>query len=294
MYEQIYYKYFNEKILPVIGKMEKERVSTVCKVVICAIFFVAIGFALAGLFIYSIFNKLIPPLLLPVILFATYCFILKGITSVIVAGKEYQNKLVKDVLPLFLEPVANFKNWPANRDTETIIDAGILHNFESREDAASYFGIHKGVNITVSNTSLTAPVNRTLFKGTLIQIELPFNIQNHIIMLSKNEGVYTRYRQINLHNRDMNEYVYVFARNTNDLDYISEKFWEAVKKLGTAYIAKGLALSFRGNTILIALRQKKPMQFGFLFRTLLKPENYDDLIARFTAIFELIDSCFIE
>lgn len=294
MYEQIYYKYFNEKILPVIGKMEKERVSTVCKVVICTIFFVAIGFALAGLFIYSIFNKLIPPLLLPVILFATYCFILKGITSVIVAGKEYQNKLVKDVLPLFLEPVANFKNWPANRDTETIIDAGILHNFESREDAASYFGIHKGVNITVSNTSLTAPVNRTLFKGTLIQIELPFNIQNHIIMLSKNEGVYTRYRQINLHNRDMNEYVYVFARNTNDLDYISEKFWESVKKLDTAYIAKGLALSFRGNTILIALRQKKPMQFGFLFRTLLKPENYDDLIARFTAIFELIDSCFIE
>lgn len=294
MYEQIYYKYFNEKILPIIGKMEKERISTAGKVVICSIFFVVIGFVLAGLFIYSIFNKLIPPLLLPIILFATYCFILKGITSVIIAGKEYRNKLVKDVLPLFLEPVANFKNWPINYDTETIIDAGIFQNFESREDVASYFGIHKGVNITFSNTSLTAPVNRTIFKGTLIQIELPFNIQNHVIILSKNEGVHTRYRQINLHNRDMNEYAYVFARNTNDLEYISDRFWKSVKRIGTVYTANGLAISFRGNTILVALRQKKPMQFGFLFRTLLKPENYDDLIAMFTAIFELIDACFIE
>ena len=31
------------------------------------------------------------------------------------------------------------------------------------------------------------------------------------------------------------------------------------------------------------------MQFGFIFKSLLKEKNYDELINRFIAIFELVD-----
>ena len=48
-------------------------------------------------------------------------------------------------------------------------------------------------------------------------------------------------------------------------------------------------MSYRNNTVLIALRQKKPMQFGFLFNSLLIAKNYDELIDRFIAIYDLID-----
>lgn len=48
-------------------------------------------------------------------------------------------------------------------------------------------------------------------------------------------------------------------------------------------------MSYKNNTILIALRQKRPMQFGFIFKSLLKEKNYDELINRFIAIFELVD-----
>ena len=40
---------------------------------------------------------------------------------------------------------------------------------------------------------------------------------------------------------------------------------------------------------LYAIRQKRPMLFGFIFKSLLKPKNYDELINRFIAIFDLVD-----
>ena len=48
-------------------------------------------------------------------------------------------------------------------------------------------------------------------------------------------------------------------------------------------------MSYRNNTVLIALRQKRPLQFGSLFRSLLIAKNYDELIDKFIAIYDLID-----
>ena len=48
-------------------------------------------------------------------------------------------------------------------------------------------------------------------------------------------------------------------------------------------------MSYKDNVVLIALKQKKPFQFGFLFKTLLKAKNYDELIERFVIVFDLVD-----
>ena len=64
---------------------------------------------------------------------------------------------------------------------------------------------------------------------------------------------------------------------------------QVIKRFGEIYTAKGFEFSFKNNVILIAIRQKRPMQFGFIFKSLLNAKNYDDLIERFIVIYDLID-----
>ena len=48
-------------------------------------------------------------------------------------------------------------------------------------------------------------------------------------------------------------------------------------------------MSVKDNIILIALRSKRPLQFGFLFKSLVKAKNYDDLINKFIVIYNLVN-----
>lgn len=204
-------------------------------------------------------------------------------------GKQYQKWLVEKVLPYFFEPVANFKFWFKNNDLKSLLDADIFGNFDAQEDTECIFGIYDDTNIIVSNTSLTVPPNRTVFKGTTIQLELPKSIENHVILMSKNEQKHNRYRQYNPHIEELNKYLYVFAKNQNNIDFIDENFWKVIERFGELYTAKGLSISYKNNIFIIAMRQKFPWQFGFIFRSLLMAKNYDDLIERFIVIYDLVD-----
>ena len=288
-----YYRYFNENILDKVCKFEQERISIVKKVVFSSSLYFLSGLFLAFIVIFVKFSPIYKFILVPVILFLMYACILKSIVNFIIAGKDFQNMLYEKVLPLFLPPYANFKKWPKNHNTDVIIESKLFHNFDTQEDVSSFFGVYNGTNIIISDSRLKMPVKGVnkpdLFKGTLIELELEKRIDNHVIMFSKNEKKFNNYKQINPHIEEMNKYLYVFAKNNKNLEFISETFWNIVKRFGEIYTAKGFELSYKDNVVLIALRQKKPMLFGFLFRSLLKAKNYDDLIERFIVIFDLVD-----
>lgn len=291
--KQIYYKYFEDKILPSVQNVEKYRIKLIKKVILSSLLFFIAGAFFAYIFIIIMLNDKFNPLLFPLVLFCMYAFIIKGIINFILAGKAYQEKLLTDVFPLFLTPVANFKPWPKNSNTEAILDSQLFHNFDMQEDEASYFGFYGRTNIILSNTKLTMPVKGVnkpnLFKGTLIQFELEKSINNHVIMFSKNEHKYNHFHQVNPHIPELNRFLYVFAKNPENISFINAEFWNVIKRFGEIYTAKGFELSYRNNVVLIALRQKKPMQFGFLFKTLLNAKNYDELIEKFIVIYDLID-----
>jgi hypothetical protein len=237
--------------------------------------------------LYNWFN----PIILPILLFLMYAFIIKSIINVIVAGREYQKKLVSKVLPLFFEPIARFKRWP-EKDLNTVLDSKLFSNFEDVEENLCIFGFYGNTGIRISDTSLALPVKSSeksyLFKGTMIKLELPNSIKNHVILQSKNLKKSNNFKQINPHIDELNSFLYCFAQNDN-VDFITNDFWETIKGFGERYAAKSFALSYNDNVVLIALKQKKPMQFGFLFKSLLVAKNYDDLIERFTIVFDLID-----
>ena len=288
MYKEIYYKYFDEKIKRQIIPYELERKRTVRKVVINSTIMFICGILCAYAFILFSLNNSAILLLLPIILFLMYVFFIKSITNVIFEGKKFQNSLVENILPMFFEPIANFTNWPKNHDISTFLSSELFPNFETREDERAFFGIYKNVNITISNTKLTIPPNKIVFKGITIQLELNKSINNHVVLISKNEYKFNSYRQINPHVNDLNKYLYTFSKNENT-SFITENFWNCLKHIGEAYTAKGFGFSYKDSTVLIALKQKNPFQFGFLFKSLLISKNYDELINMFSSIFELID-----
>ncbi len=291
--KDIYYKYFDEKILPQIVILESERIHIVKKVVLSSSLYFLAGLFLAFIVMFVNFSPIYKFILIPLILFLMYACILKSIVNFIIAGKDFQALLYEKVLPLFLPPFANFKKWPKNHNTDVIIDSQLFHNFDTQEDVSSFFGFYNGTNIIISDSRLKMPVKGVnkpdMFKGTLIELELGKSIDNHVIMFSKNEKKFNNFRQINPHIEEINKYLYIFAKNNKNLEFISEAFWNTVKRFGEVYTAKGFELSYKDNVVLIAIRQKKPMLFGFLFRSLLKAKNYDDLIERFIVIFDLVD-----
>lgn len=289
MDREIYYKYFEEKIKPLIYPHERERLKTVRKVIVSSILMCILGIIFAYLFIILSAKNSFTILILPVTLFLMYVFFIKSIINVIVKGREFQNSLIQNILPYFLEPVANFKFWPKNRDIETFLNSQIFPDFEAREDELSLFGIYKDANITICNTKLTIPPNKTMFRGITIQLELNKSIDNHIILISKNEYKFNRYKQLNPQIDELNKYLYTFAKYDNT-EIITKDFWKCIKNIGEAYTAKSFSLSFENKTVLIAMEQKRPFKFGFLFKTLLKPQNYDELIDMFVSVFRLIDT----
>ncbi|MBO6086807.1 DUF3137 domain-containing protein [bacterium] len=287
--KEIYYKYFEEKLLPFMYPLEEYRLNTVKKLIISSVLMFLAGILSAFLFIHFCLKNTSTLLLLPVFLFLMYFFFIKSIINVMWTGRQYQKWLTEKVLPYFFEPVANFKHWFKNNDIKSLLDAGIFGNFDAQEDVECIFGVYNNTNIIVSNTSLTIPVNRTVFKGTVIQLELTESIENHVVLISKNERKHNRYRQYNPHIEELNKYLYVFAKNQNNIDFINEDFWKIIERFGYLYTAKGLSISYKNNIFIIAMRQKFPWQFGFIFKSLLKAKNYDDLIERFTVIFDLVD-----
>ena len=287
--KEIYYKYFEEKILPKLYNLEAYRLKKVRKVVLVSFLSFISGIFFAYLFIFIAMKHNITVVLLPVLLFIMYTCFIKSIINLMLKGKEYQNWLVQNIFPYFLEPVANFKFWPKNSNTDTILNSQLFGNFDTQEDATSIFGIYKDNSIIISNTALKIPVNHIVFKGTTIQIELNNSIENHIVLISKNAHKFNKYKQVNPHIEDLNKYLYTFAKNTNNLEIINEDFRKTLKRFGELYTAKELGFSYNNNTILITLKQKRPWRFGFMFNSLLKTKNYDELIERFIVIYDLID-----
>lgn len=290
--KQIYYQYFQDEILPVIRPLELERVKTVKKVIFTSVLFFLTGVVFAVLFLLNAIYSVINPLVLPFLLLFMYTFIIKSIINVIIAGKDYQKMLVKEVLPLFFEPFARFRKW-SEKDLDTVLTSKLFGNFDELEENLCMFGYYKNTAVRISDTALTLPVRSSnksyLFKGTMIKLEFPNSIDNHVILLSKNQCKANKFKQINPHIADLNKYLYCFAQKTDSVNFITEDFWKKIKTFGEIYTAKSFLFSYKDNVVLIALKQKNPMQFGLLFKSLIKAKNYDELINRFIIVFDLID-----
>lgn len=288
--KSVYYSYFEKCILPVIKPLEMERIKNVRKVVFTSVLFFFTGVVFAGLFILNAVYSFVNPLVLPILLFLMYTFIIKSIINLIIAGREFEKQLVDKVLPLFFEPVAKFRKWP-EKDLDTVLTSKLFGNFDELEEPLCFFGYYNNTAIRISDTRLTLPVRSSyksyLFKGTMIKFELSKSIDNHVILQSKNQHKVNNFKQINPNIDELNKYLYCFAKKNTDI--ITEDFWNMIKNFGEIYTAKSFSLSYKDNVLLIALRQKKPMQFGFLFKSLLKAKNYDELIKRFIIVFDLID-----
>lgn len=289
--KQIYYQYFQDKVLPAVKPLEKERVRALRKVVFASVLFFTVGVVFAAAFIYNALFNLFSPFLLPVLLFLMYAFIIKSIIAVIIAAKDYQNKLVEQVLPLFFEPVACFTKW-SEKDLEAVLNSKLFGNFDGFEELSCLFGYYNNTGIRISDLRLLLPVKNSaksyLFRGTMIKLELPKAVDNHVILQSKNMKKFNNFRQFNPKIEDLNRYLYCFAKKT-DFDFVTERFWSQVKRLGEVYDAGSFSFSYNDNVVLIALKQKRFMAFGGLFKSLLKPKNYDELIEKFTIVFDLVD-----
>lgn len=285
----LYYKYFNEKILPKIAEYEEYRLNILKKVILSSVFMFFAGIIFAYIFIFISLKLSNALLLLPFMLFGMYFFFIKSIIGIIWEGRRYQEWLIENVLPLFYEPLANFKNWPKNNDPESLLNSCLFSNYDMQEDKASIFGIYKDTNVIISNTSLILPVKHNVFKGTVIQLELSKSIDNHIIFISKNERKYNKFKQFNPRIDELNKFLYVFAKNNTKINFITNSFWNIIKKMGEYFGAKGFKMSYNDNVIIIAMEQKRPWIFGSLFKSLQKFESYNDILSKFEVVFDLID-----
>ena len=145
--KELYYKYFEEKILSKVQDAEKFRIKLIKQLIFSSLLFFIIAGFFAYLFIFVMFNGKFNPILFPVILFLMYVFFIKSIINFILVGKKYQEMLLEDVFPLFLRPIANFKPWPKNSNTESILDSQLFYNFDTQEDEVCYFGFYNRTNI---------------------------------------------------------------------------------------------------------------------------------------------------
>ena len=81
--KQIYYKYFEDKILPSVQNVEKYRIKLIKKVILSSLLFFIAGAFFAYIFIIIMLNDKFNPLLFPLVLFCMYAFIIKGIINFI-------------------------------------------------------------------------------------------------------------------------------------------------------------------------------------------------------------------
>lgn len=291
--KQIYYDYFQQKIFSEVQSFEIYRKKFLFKSLIVSIFLFLAGIVFAVSFIFLLYSNVISPIILPFLLFFMYVSFLKSITTIIYNNRRFKDYLSEKLFPLFLTPIANFKKWPKNQNTETILNSKLFANFDTQEDNYSYFGVYNNANIILSDTKLTLPIKASikpaLFKGIMVQLELPKSVSNHIILISKNENKCNNYKNIKVNIKDLEDYLNVFAKNKNLGGIVSQEFWNVIKKIGSLYCADGFLMSVQDNILLIAMRRKNPLRFGSLFESLLNAKNYDELIGRFTVIYEMID-----
>lgn len=291
--KQIYYDYFQQKIFSEVQSFEIYRKKLLFKSLTVSIFLFLAGIVFAVSFIFLLYSNVISPIILPFLLFFMYVSFLKSITTIIYNNRRFKDYLSEKLFPLFLTPIANFKKWPKNQNTETILNSKLFANFDTQEDNYSYFGVYNNANIILSDTKLTLPIKASikpaLFKGIMVQLELPKYVSNHIILISKNEHKCNNYKNIKVNIKDLEDYLNVFAKNKNLGGIVSQEFWNVIKKIGSLYCADGFLMSVQDNILLIAMRRKNPLRFGSLFESLLNAKNYDELIERFTVIYEMID-----
>lgn len=291
-FKKTYYNHLSDNI-DVISSVENYRLKLLLKVLCVSLFFFFCACFVLVVICLMVLNREYNPFLFPIFLFLLYIFSLKSITGVILADRKFQQKFNEKILPLLLEPLANFKKWPKNKNTDVIVDSKLFPNFDTQEDDFSVFGYYKSISITISDTRITLPVKASgkpdIFKGIIIQADLEKYIKNHVILISKNEYKNNPYKAIKTNVEDMNENLYTFVQNDSAITFLNEKFWEIVKKIASAYSAKSFSFSYKNEKMLIAMKQRKAMPFGYIFKSLKNPKNYDEFIEKLIVIYEIVD-----
>ena len=292
-----YYDYLNEN-LEVLKQFEKYRKKLLFKTIFFSFLFFLFALVIVWVISFLILKNIYNPVLFPLLLFFLYVFLLKSMSTIILTDRQYQQKFNEEILPLISAPIANFKNWPKNQNTAAIIDSKLFPNFDTQEDLSCLFGYYKGNSITISDTRLTLPVRASekpdIFKGIIIQADVEKNIKNHVILISKNENKNNKYKSFKTGISELDENLYTFVKNDSNMEFICSRFWEILKRFASAYCAKSLSFSYHNNTVIAAMKQRKAMPFGYLFKSLINMKNYDEFIEKFIVIYELVDflSCY--
>lgn len=290
--KEIYYKFFKENILPKIIPLENKRKNSIKKASLISIIFFILGILFSVVFIFNIINNKFNPITFPLLLFFTYFFFIKSIINIIITSREYKNKIEHEIEPLFNTPIANFTKWPKGLDIDAILSSGLFFNFDSAESSSCNFGIYANTNIIISNAQINLPTmgisKPTLFKGTLVQLELPFNTNNHIILTSKTEPKCNTYKKITSNIQELNKFMHIYIQKETP-NFITQELWEAVKSLAFAFDTKSILISINYNTVLIAIKHKNNNKFININSSLTNIKNYDELIEKFIAIYNFVD-----
>ena len=279
--QEIYDDFFKKEILQNLNILEKKRIKKLISTLALACTYFVIGI----IFAYSFFRyNYANPIILTIFLLGMNFFIINALTVITYNNRNFQTELYKEILPLFLKPVANFVLWPKNQNTESILKSGIFRSFDTQDDESCYFGHYNKTNIVISKTELRLPSNglenRNIFKGTIIQLELTKNTTQNVIICSKNETVPSKLNKTLQQN---------FVIHCNNPELTNPKIYKALAEITLLYLADGIFYSSQNNTIIIALREKQKNRIGNLFKSVKNQKNYDKLTQKFIAIFNLVD-----
>lgn len=296
IYKEEYYSHIRKNLSTLIIPFNNLRKKRLLKTILLSLSFLFGGIISVLAICAFVVNNYYNPVVFAVILFLIYTCFLKSIAVLILADRAYQKDFFEVIFPLLLFPVAKFKNWPKNQNTDTVISSCLFKNFDTQDDSSCFFGYYRGINVLLSETRFTLPVRAvekpSIFNGITIQIEFKESIKNHVLIVPKEEHVSSKFVKNSSDNEEFDKYLDIYSLSPVRSDFVDDELWKIIKKMSLAYSAKDFKLSYRNNTVFIAMSQRKAKPFGYLFRSLLNLNNYDEFIDKFCVVFDLID--FIE
>jgi hypothetical protein len=241
-------KIYDEKFVPMLEKLEPERVYTLKKVRKFAIIFGLVFFFIISACVlvyhnYVIFNLLgafLKTILASVIVTCIICYCN---ASVIKA------KIKRDILPKVLSIYGNL-HYSQNSDVITLQDVKCCGLFpQSTEQTTDdvIVGVHKGLNFVISESTLQHTEDcgenrRTVkdFSGLVVKIQMEKKFTGSIVVGEKGFVAKVRgFEEVELESVDFMQHRYVFATDQIEARYV----------LTTAFIERldRLALSFSGE-----------------------------------------------
>lgn len=214
--------------------------------------------------------------------------------------KKFENKLKKQLMPLFMQAFGNF-TWTNCQiiDTYEIKDSQIFDKFTKRAVDDNFRGEYRQTPIEISETKLyyyeytrNGRKKRTEFKGVLISIGVGKRFTGHTIVRSR-EFLFNKkvYQEVKLEDPEFNKKYFVDSNDQVEARFLlTPAFMERFKNITTSFNAYEHQCSFKNGKILIALSTYKDLfHLGQLSTPVTDSAQYMQFLKEIISIFEMID-----